>query len=1137
MKTNTKRILALVFGFIGSIALGCALAIPAQADGPLYNQDWLTRKAIVADLSRCFSEGHMRDTVSLDSYGGLSSLANSDNDKIAALPTTFDKNVKTCRDLLDPVISGHTTATIPYYGDEGVASFLESLGYVPESTGTSSSMKCYQFQYTGTKYKNETDIDSSYNTFTYTTPKFCANVDADGVMVEDGLFIEGTSSGLDEGATDPFYYTNTQGTINVLVNSAEGENALDLVCFKGEKFWEDCISTRIYRSMPSWSMVGDRLGQHWTYNKTNQAVPSSSESIAATSFKITSSTPDTFTKALLGTTTGVFSPAERVSLYQIYLNADAQDMTCKVPDDQKSNLISNGYIDKSINLVVEGVTYNNCYVKADEKTYHGLDGQNWYKDVSLSEILDYLASTTVSSEYLNDVVSANATIYGNNNPGPGGDGGGGSGGNGALPTDADENEVNCFNAVGALGWILCPVIDFAQHTIYAIYDSIISGFLEIRADFLNINGQGNSIYTAWQVFQSFANIVFVIVLLIVIFSQLTGVGIDNLGIKRVLPKLIIAAILINLSYLICMLFVDISNILGVGLNNLFANITVSIDNSASTTGAAVLSTVVTGAVGGAVGALVAGTSPIWGGVVIIPLVLGLITTLIGVLFFFILLGARQAAVIMLVVISPIAFACYMLPNTKSIFDKWLKMFEALLLLYPLCGLMMGGSAFASKILLTMDTGFLGKLIAMLVGVVPFFFIPTLLRGAFSAMGNLGARISGFGQNMGRRITGAAANSDAVKDWNTRLRTGINRDGSLNAMGRARERAMSGNWASRSRIPGVHRIGTMVQESNKRANARAQAARIKYIDEQQRIDKLNSPDFFKQYQTSQKMAFEKEQFNAAVDAINEETDKGENVSALFARYDAAIANGNEFEAKAVAEIAGRRKDTANTFMKKFKEDSENDKYAGHEDIMRKVAKQMTTGDNSKNYRASNAMGFEYASSLVQRPDKTTTNYGVWKQDANNLRSALDHHVTNGKELYGQSNSSLEEMRELAAGFGKNDMGSKQYLADLARRGEFEGYNTGGEYDKTKEDNFRELKKLAAPLASAGDARPGEEFSTRTTVDDNIINRASTENLEKMWRDLDAKVQNRTAKRDEYERYQKLNRELQNRRNQNNQSGQA
>ena len=416
---------------------------------------------------------------------------------------------------------------------------------------------------------------------------------------------------------------------------------------------------------------------------------------------------------------------------------------------------------------------------------------------------------------------------------------------GPIDGSTTDSEVDCFNAAGALGWILCPVIEFTQHTITAIYGSIVENFLEFRAEWLDIGGQGESVYQAWQTFQSFANIIFVIVLLVVIFSQLTGVGIDNLGIKRVLPKLIIAAILINLSYLICMLFVDISNILGVGFNNIFSNIIVSIDGGKGAgTGAQVLTTVVTGAVAGAVGFLALNpvTVGIFGSVIVIPLVLGLIGVLVGVLFFFILLGARQAGIIMLVVASPIAFACYMLPNTKTIFDKWLKMFEGLLLLFPICGLLMGGSAFASKVLLTVDTGFLGTLIAMLVGVVPFFFIPTLLRGAFSAMGNIGARIAGAGQSLSRTLGGAVARSDTMKDAQTRMRAGVDRNGNLTWAGRRRGEIARGN-SRLSRIPGMQRMA-------RRINARSMAEYTKYQQEMSRQDRLNDPSYRERFERSQ-----------------------------------------------------------------------------------------------------------------------------------------------------------------------------------------------------------------------------------------------------------------------------------------------
>ena len=125
---------------------------------------------------------------------------------------------------------------------------------------------------------------------------------------------------------------------------------------------------------------------------------------------------------------------------------------------------------------------------------------------------------------------------------------------------------------------------------------------------------------------------------------------------------------------------------------------------------------------------------------ILPLLFGLITALISVVCFFGLLGLRQACVIALVAIAPLAFVCYMLPNTKRIFDKWLKLLEAMLLLYPICGLVIGGSALASRILIGNSTNFFVYLIGLVITVVPFFFIPMLLRNAFSALGNIGARV-------------------------------------------------------------------------------------------------------------------------------------------------------------------------------------------------------------------------------------------------------------------------------------------------------------------------------------------------------------------------------------------------------------
>ena len=297
-----------------------------------------------------------------------------------------------------------------------------------------------------------------------------------------------------------------------------------------------------------------------------------------------------------------------------------------------------------------------------------------------------------------------------------------------------DSSPTCFDGGGALGWILCPAIEALGDVVAKVYDSIIQPFLRIDIHLFDRDDVGGAnTYKAWQSFQTIANIVFIILFMLVIFSQLTGIGIDNYGIKKILPKLIVAAILINLSYIICQLAVEISNILGYGLKQLFDHVDVSVNTVAGvhvdeTTGTLVVLIV---------GVIVTGAILSGGMAFILPVLLALLSAFIAIMFVFILLGVRQAGVVLLVVISPLAFACYMMPNTKKLFDRWLKMFQGLLLLFPICGLLIGGGNLASRILLSVNTdSFLIAIIAMLLNVIPFFFIPTLLRASFAAMGNL-----------------------------------------------------------------------------------------------------------------------------------------------------------------------------------------------------------------------------------------------------------------------------------------------------------------------------------------------------------------------------------------------------------------
>ncbi|MBQ3271003.1 hypothetical protein IJH10_00140 [Candidatus Saccharibacteria bacterium] len=789
------------------------------------------------------------------------------------------------------------------------------------------------------------------------------------------------------------------------------------------------------------------------------------------------------------------SDDERYDLYNWYLGKAIPNLystdRIKCQDYENSADLKNGL--QEIHLK-RGDTWYVYYVNVsgvdlDTSKYNDIEPGAVFTTKSLREIIEWMNSHDAQEMSAQDCASSINSSWMPDSS---------SGVSNTTVVDAESSEVNCYNAAGALGWILCPVIDFTQHTINAIYGSIVENFLEFRAEWLDIGGQGESVYQAWQTFQSFANIIFVIVLLVVIFSQLTGVGIDNLGIKRVLPKLIIAAILINLSYLICMLFVDISNILGVGFNNIFSNIIVSIDGGSSAgTGAQVLTTVVTGAVAGAVGFLALNpvTVGIFGSVIVIPLVLGLIGVLVGVLFFFILLGARQAGIIMLVVASPIAFACYMLPNTKTIFDKWLKMFEGLLLLFPICGLLMGGSAFASKVLLTVDTGFLGTLIAMLVGVVPFFFIPTLLRGAFSAMGNIGARIAGAGQSLSRTLGGAVARSDTMKDAQTRMRAGVDRNGNLTWAGRRRGEIARGN-SRLSRIPGMQRMA-------RRINARSMAEYTKYQQEMSRQDRLNDPSYRERFERSQEMALEKEQFATEMDIVNDQTNKGNLSEKTYDIFNSALGEYNaastdedrkaaSFKMKAAAEVAGGDSYKIKDFIKRIKEDSNDGKLTGG--ALEAVAKQISTGENARKYRATDALGFEYMSQItngdaaVKNADGSYKTYEQWASDANNVHKAIENHVAESGDLVSQSTDSLSEIYRRVSSNGlvadkvdKNGnlvhIDDKQTIANLAHEAERNVSMGTGKHDVTKDSYIGTLKGMAPDTGvHNNDMRPGQSYST-------------------------------------------------------------
>lgn len=358
---------------------------------------------------------------------------------------------------------------------------------------------------------------------------------------------------------------------------------------------------------------------------------------------------------------------------------------------------------------------------------------------------------------------------------------------GANDPDNDENEA-CYAGAGAMGWLLCPAIMSLEGLMDQVYSFVEEHFLKIRSDSI-FNGTGsgqfrtNGVHEAWSKLQAIANIVFIIFFIVVLFSQITGVGISNYGIKKMLPKLIVTAVLINLSYIICAVLVDLSNVLGVGLRGLLES------------GLGIQAAQGAGAGATVSGFLVAGSITLTSIIIAVCINPGLVVTLllflgsaaIAVLFLWLVLVVREVVVILGIVLSPVAFACSALPNTESLFKKWMKIMQAMLLLYPLCSLVVGGGQFAGRILASVgqsnaELGWTFNLAAMVAQVVPFFFIPSLLKGTLAGLGTLGAKLAQGQRALNANTMGRIRNSDRYKDFQMRSRAGMKADGTLSKRG-------------------------------------------------------------------------------------------------------------------------------------------------------------------------------------------------------------------------------------------------------------------------------------------------------------------------------------------------------------------
>ena len=180
-----------------------------------------------------------------------------------------------------------------------------------------------------------------------------------------------------------------------------------------------------------------------------------------------------------------------------------------------------------------------------------------------------------------------------------------------------------------------------------------------------------STYDAWKTMRDLANVLLALVFILIIISQVSNVGISNYGIKKMLPRFIIAAVAVNISYFVIQIIVDIANIIG---STLLGIITTPIQsmNLTDVGWGALLTAILAGGgtaagatlIGGVIAASVFGIGTMFMFVLmaIVPGVIGIVSGLLALVF-------RSAVIPVLAILAPLAFAAWILPNTQSVFDQ------------------------------------------------------------------------------------------------------------------------------------------------------------------------------------------------------------------------------------------------------------------------------------------------------------------------------------------------------------------------------------------------------------------------------------------------------------------------------------
>ncbi len=227
----------------------------------------------------------------------------------------------------------------------------------------------------------------------------------------------------------------------------------------------------------------------------------------------------------------------------------------------------------------------------------------------------------------------------------------------ARPADADIVDIAIDSIASGFSSVLLWVAALLGKLLVVVIDIVI--------DIAQYNDFANApvVVRGWSVVRDVANMFFVLVLLVISFG--TILKIDSYRYQRLLPKLVIMAVLINFSKLIATFFIDLSQVIMLTFVNAFADTA-----AANFTSALKLRNMLD--ILPSDGTLGSGTTISNWELVGVPLLANimLIVALMVMIVILVTLLVRMIALWILVVLSPLAYLASTLPMTSKYSGQW-----------------------------------------------------------------------------------------------------------------------------------------------------------------------------------------------------------------------------------------------------------------------------------------------------------------------------------------------------------------------------------------------------------------------------------------------------------------------------------